>query len=69
MSEHEIQRLCSLIYRGGKVYVACDADGVKRLNIVRGPFGAVEKFNFTPEIFRSLKEHLASASSFLRLAQ
>ncbi len=61
MTDAEMERVCRLIKRGGKLYVGRDHAGRQKLKIVHGPFGLLtHRFRCTVEDFEALRLRLAS---------
>jgi hypothetical protein len=64
MTEAEIDKVCSLIHKGAKLYVGRDHAGRQKLKIVHGPFGLMtERFRCTVEDFQTLRQRLAGTDS------
>jgi hypothetical protein len=60
MTEAEIEKVCSLIQRGGKLYVGRDHVGRQKLKIIHGPFGLLtQRFRCSVEDFEALRHRLA----------
>ena len=60
MTEAEMEKACSLINRGGKLYVGRDHAGRQKLKITHGPFGLLtQRFRCTIEDFQMLKLRLS----------
>jgi hypothetical protein len=59
MTNAEMERVCSLIHKGAKLYVGSDHAGRQKLKIVHGPFGLLTKrFRCTSEDIQTLKDRL-----------
>jgi hypothetical protein len=64
MTEAEMQKVCSLIDRGGKLFVGRDHAGRQKLKVVHGPFGLLtQRFQCTLEDFQMLKQRLTAKNS------
>jgi hypothetical protein len=56
----DIQEVCTLVRRGGKVSIGRNHTGRLRLKVKSGPFGVfVNRFDITEEQLRMIKETLS----------
>lgn len=66
MTDAEMEKVCNLIQRGGKLFVGRDHVGRQKLKIVHGPFGLLtQRFRCSIEDFEALRHRLSGDKSHL----